>query len=191
MNKVEQRVLFDFASELIYLSIRPDDVWQDKSYATFLDGPVSDNSELEPGDERRAIRKTVNLRCECWLFDQVFVPTPVVKSFEVEVLDADDLTLYDTYYLPPIEVLATGDGSQTAFGPFDLNRPEIVENTVVVRTVIGSTLTNAQDDGAGNLVGDHVSSGTVNYTTGELSITFSTAPDNGEDISVTYFKDVE
>lgn len=191
MNMVEQRVLFDFAPEYVYLQIRPDDVWQDKKYATFLDGAVTDNSELDPGDGKRAIRRTIGLRCECWLFDQVYVPVPVMKSVEIQVLDADDLTLYDTYYMPPIEVLATGDGSQTAFGPFDLARPEIVENTVVVRTVIGGTMTNAQDDAAGNLVGEHVSSGTVNYTTGELSVTFSTAPDAGKDISVTYFSDVE
>jgi hypothetical protein len=191
MNQVEQKVLFDFASELVYLSIRPDDVWQDKKYATFLDGPIADNSELEPGDERRAIRRSISLRCECWMFDQVYIPVPVVKSFEIQVLDADDLSLYDTYYTPPIEVLATGDGSQTVFGPFTLLRPEIVENTVVVRTVIGGSITNAQDNGLGVLFGDHVSSGSVNYVTGELSITFSTAPDNGEDISVTYFMDVE
>jgi hypothetical protein len=191
MNKVEQRILFDFRPQYIYLQIRPDDVWQDKKYATFLDGPVADNSELEPGDERRAIRRTVTLRCECWLFDQVYVPVPVVKSFEIQVLDADDLSLYDTYYTPPIEQLDTGDGSQTAFGPFTLDRPEIVEYTVVVRTVIGGSIVTAQDDGGGNLLGDSVSSGSVNYTSGELSVTWDTAPDVGEDISVTYFHDVE
>lgn len=191
MNHIEQRVLFDFASEYIYLQIRPDDVWQDKKYITFLDGAISDNSELEPGDERRAIRRTFTLRCECWLFDQIYAPVSTVKTFELQLWDDDESQLFNTFYLPPIEVLDQGDGSQIAFGPFTLLRPEIVEKTVVVRTIIGGQMTNAQDDGAGNLVGSDVSSGTVDYVTGELSITWSTAPDNGEDISVTYFMDVE
>ena len=44
-----------------------------------------------------------------------------------------------------------------------------------------------QDDGNGNITGDGVT-GTVNYTTGEISVTFSTAPANGTEITADVMK---
>jgi len=73
--------------------------------------------------------------------------------------------------------VGTGNGSTTTFaavlGPLPV-RPNTV---VVTATVSGATVT-ANDNGSGTLTGTGISSGTVNYNTGALSITFSTAPDN-------------
>jgi len=42
------------------------------------------------------------------------------------------------------------------------------------------------DDGAGNITGVGISAGTINYTTGEISVTYSVAPGSGVDQVITY-----
>jgi hypothetical protein len=80
-----------------------------------------------------------------------------------------------------VQDVGDGDGSTTAFTA-TLNNTPIKAGTVVVddRTETFS------DDGAGTLTGDAGGSGTINYTTGALSVTFNTAPTDGLDIRTTY-----
>jgi hypothetical protein len=52
-------------------------------------------------------------------------------------------------------------------------------------------LTVAQDNGNGGIVGPTISSGTVNYATGALAVTFSAPPANGNPIEATYRFDYE
>jgi hypothetical protein len=190
MNLWEQQILKEFAPQYMYLQIRPDDVWQDKLYPVFLDGGIEDNSDLEPGEGDRAIRRTASLRAEAWVFDQDFLAPAVVKGMEFRWLDYETESEFDRTFLPPKETIATGDGNQTAFNSIQLERPPVLENTVILQTVIGGTVEHVQDDSAGNLYGDRVSSGTINYSTGVLSITFTVAPDDSEDITITYFTDL-
>jgi hypothetical protein len=72
------------------------------------------------------------------------------------------------------------DGTTTLSGNLD--------NTPVVRETVSITVDSvtAEDDGDGSLTGTGVSSGTVNYDTGAWSITYTSAPTNGEDISADY-----
>lgn len=62
-----------------------------------------------------------------------------------------------------------------------------VQNILI--TTYNTTLTlNVTDDGNGNLVGDCLAGGTINYDTGVISnLTFSQAPTAGVEISIEYF----
>jgi hypothetical protein len=193
MNIWEQQLMLEFAPQHIVLDVRIDDVWQEKLYSVFLEGDIGDTSDLEPAEGERAIRRTMSLRAEAWVFDQNYVAPGIVKAFEFRWLDYDDYpaeTEFDRTFLPPVEKIGEGDGNQTAFGPLTVERPPVLENTVIISTVIGGTGEHVQDDSNGNLYGDRVASGTINYTTGEISITFTAAPDAGEDINITYFTDL-
>lgn len=189
MNLWVQQLMFEFAPQYIYLQIRPDDVWQDKKYIVFLEGSIADNSDLEPGEGERAIRRTFTVRAEAWVFDQAFLDVKVVKSLEFQWYDMDHGTLYEFTFLPPKEVVGTGNPPQVTF-TFTVPRPPILAHTFVLQTLIAGTIEHVQDDGAGNLWGDRVSSGTLDYATGDVSITFTAAPDLGEDLTVTYFTDL-
>lgn len=190
MNLWEQKFLMEFAAQYLYLQIRPDDIWQNKMYPVFLDSPISDTSDLEPGDGERAIRKTVSLRAEAWLFDQDTTPVSVVKQIEMQWRDFDTEDLFDRQFLPPKETIATGDGSQVSFGPITLDRIPILEKTLVIETVIGAATSFSYDDGSGNLFGDDIVSGTINYTTGVISFILAGAPDNLELVTASYFTDL-
>ena len=78
------------------------------------------------------------------------------------------------------EAVGTGDGTTTDFNTVTANSP-IVPGTVVVR-LNGNTV--GVDNGAGSLTGDVT--GNVDYATGSISIRFSTAPNNGDSITVDY-----
>ena len=94
--------------------------------------------------------------------------------------------LYTTSTRPIVsgEVVGTGDGTKTSFSK-TLAHPVIVPNTLVVHYTISSTAYTATDDGAGNVSGTNCS-GTINYQTGDLSLTFTTAPDSGTSITADY-----
>ena len=79
------------------------------------------------------------------------------------------------------ETIGTGDGSKTTFSAslaFIPVRPGTV--TVVAASVTGT------DNGSGTISGTGISSGTIDYTSGAISITFSSAPANGVSVKVTY-----
>jgi hypothetical protein len=86
------------------------------------------------------------------------------------------------------EVIGTGDGSTKTF-----------TNTLVartgVRTVFGLLISNATDTPVetfidnydGTLTGSLGGTGTINYATGAVSVTFNTAPTNTETITASYY----
>lgn len=73
-----------------------------------------------------------------------------------------------------------GDGATLPFA-FTLNYLPVVPTTVVIQA---SGVSNLTDDGSGNLTGAD-GSGTIDYLTGEVSVTYTTAPAAG-DITVDY-----
>jgi hypothetical protein len=192
MNLWEQMLLSQFASGYTYQSIRPDDVWRDKSYIVFLDGGIVNNSDLEPGTEgERQIRKTVNLRAECRIYPTDYSKNYVVKRAEAAWIDKDDgVTEYDRSYLPPLESLGTGDGSTVVFSG-TLDRPPVLPHTAVIQTVISGTTEVVNDDGSGNWdLSGRVSAGSIDYVSGAWAITFSAPPDAAVSITITYFTDL-
>lgn len=75
-----------------------------------------------------------------------------------------------------------GDGSTTSF-VFSFGTTPIVPLTVFI-TLGGKKV--GQDDGNGNWIsiGNTITSGTIDYQTGSVTVTFSTAPSNGTEIIV-------
>jgi hypothetical protein len=90
------------------------------------------------------------------------------------------------------ETVATGDAAKVAFS-FNLSwtpvRPQDTDYGFVV-TVTDGTETFT-DNGSGVLTGDAGGSGTINYTTGEVTVTFNAAPGNGQAVTATYYYNSE
>ena len=83
------------------------------------------------------------------------------------------------------ESLGTPNGVLTTFSGTLANSPVGLGRFVVTYT-IGATVYTATDDGAGNIAGTHITSGSITYSTGAYSLTFSTAPDNGSALTGDY-----
>lgn len=78
--------------------------------------------------------------------------------------------------------VGTGDGLNTAF-LFTAGSPPIVPGTIIVTDGV-ENFTDPLEDGI--LVGTLGGVGTVNYTTGDVSVSFNTAPASGVAINLTY-----
>lgn len=107
-------------------------------------------------------------------------------------IDRRDLVFYqepDKFYAENVENVSrfstwTGDGTTTAFSnTFTGNVPILAGSVVVDDTVEVFT-----DDGAGVLTGGAGGTGTVNYTTGAISVTFNTAPTDGQVIQPSFIQ---
>lgn len=79
------------------------------------------------------------------------------------------------------EVIGTGDDSQTVFSA-TLAEVPVVPGTVSVTDGVETF----SDDGLGNLTGDAGGSGTIDYETGEISVTFNAAVAAATDVMVDY-----
>ena len=78
----------------------------------------------------------------------------------------------------------TGDGSTTGFSNTYTSNAPFFEGSVVV-----DDLTEVfSDDGDGVLTGDAGGTGTVNYITGAISVTFNAAPADGQAISASFIQ---
>ncbi len=82
------------------------------------------------------------------------------------------------------ELIGTGDGTTTSFNATLIHSP-IKKSSITVHYTISSTDYTATDDGNGNISGTDCS-GTIDYDTGAISLTFTTAPDSGTNITVDY-----
>jgi len=126
---------------------------------------------------------------------KIFYRKPVLDSVKGSLKPGTELaaTATNSQYHPHVAAdlvvddpsLGTGDGSKQDFSATLQYKPVIPGTlTVVAGTVVG------KDDGSGNIQGDGIS-GTINYSTGQISVTFSSAPANGEVIRATYRYDQE
>ncbi len=85
------------------------------------------------------------------------------------------------------EVFDTGDGGTTYTGI--LSDTFVLPGSVEITAEFTSVPVTAVDDGAGNLSGTNVDSGTVNYNTGVTSITYTLAPDSENIVAVYQYLD--
>ena len=79
------------------------------------------------------------------------------------------------------QTVGTGNGTQTTFSGTIPNVP--VKSGSLSVAAGGVT---GIDNGSGGITGAGISSGTVNYTTGALSVTFVAAPTSGTPVTATY-----
>jgi hypothetical protein len=98
---------------------------------------------------------------------------------------------YSSEYIEE-EPLDTGDAAQIIFNgtlnhtpvkPYNATKGDVV-------TITDGTETFT-DDGAGVLTGDAGGSGTIDYATGDWSVTFNAAPANGDSIVASYWQNME
>jgi len=127
---------------------------------------------------------------------QIFVLKPRFEDTFGGVTEGDEIfRTYPTNYNYAAEtvndVLGTPDGSTRAFSKTLANTP-IRPSTVQLTYTTGGTTYTVTDDGNGNFTGTYVT-GTVNYETGVVSITFavSHAPTNSTTLPILYLYDSE
>jgi hypothetical protein len=80
---------------------------------------------------------------------------------------------------------ATPNGVLTSFSG-TLAHKDCGLGRLIVSYTIGAVVYTATDDGSGILTGDHITSGTIVYTSGAWTLVFSTAPDNLTSITASY-----
>ena len=78
--------------------------------------------------------------------------------------------------------IGTGDGSTITFGTTISGAAPIKSGSVIV----DDTVETFTDNGSGILTGNQGGSGTIDYDTGALSVTFNTAPGNGVNIETSW-----
>ena len=78
------------------------------------------------------------------------------------------------------EVIGTGDGLEVTFTATLTNPP--VPGSVSVTDGVETF----SDNGDGTLTGDQTGTGTINYETGYISVTFNSAPDSATEITAGY-----
>ncbi len=107
-------------------------------------------------------------------------------------IDRKELLLYqdpDKYYTENPENIQrfstwTGDGATVTFANTFANNVPILAGSVLV----DDTVEVFTDDGLGILTGNQGGSGTVDYTTGAISVTFNTAPISGQVIQPSFIQ---
>jgi len=84
------------------------------------------------------------------------------------------------------EVLGTGDGATKAFSGTLTNFP-VHPGSVVV----GDGTEAFRDDGYGRLVGDAAGTGTIDYETGDIAVSFNANVTNAVDVEVDYVTSID
>jgi len=84
---------------------------------------------------------------------------------------------------------AKGDGSTKTFS-FSAKYAPVLKRTLTVK-VEGQPNTKGIDDGESNIIGVGITSGTINYDNGAITVTFNDAPDSDANIIIDYESDFE
>lgn len=202
MNLYVQEVLRQFNPQYVYIpvdidTISPVPVYGTKDVGLFIEGPINDTGDVEPGRlEEKVLRRTVSFYMNAWLWDLSFDDVYVVKEIVTKYYSDEDLTtLLETKSTPQQQTLVTSvNGTDTTFSPtINTNFLPVIQNTFLLDAVIGGVPVRGRDDGAGAIVdpiSGLVSSGSIDYNTGAVSITYSSAPDAGTDITSKHFTTV-
>jgi hypothetical protein len=94
------------------------------------------------------------------------------------------------YYASEVvgQTLGTGNGSTATFSGTlsDSTHRPLRKGTIQVTGLLASGVAIAVDDKAGGLSGTHVSTGTIDYDTGAVSVTFDANVTNGAVVVATY-----
>lgn len=94
------------------------------------------------------------------------------------------ISISTNIYYETNEVLGLGTGSQTSFSYTTLSYP-IKTSSIIITYIINGTTYVAIDNGYGTITGIQCT-GTINYTSGAVSIAFSQAPSANTQILIKY-----
>lgn len=192
MNLLVQKLMVLFTSGRTTITVDVDEVDADAVYGEKMlhlvkESEINSTGDLEPGTEERELRRTMSFYLEGWLWDIDYTDRSIVKQVELEVYDLDSEVEFETVRTPRTQNLWEGDGATTDFGPTAVLFLPILERTLIVDFIVGGTSYRVHDDGLGDISGDGIDSGTVNYVTGEITISFTSPPDDETDITVAYY----
>ena len=98
------------------------------------------------------------------------------------------LGVYTGTYKTPAQAIGSGGGSTVTSFSYATPAPylPITASGVSISYTIGGTVYTATDNGSGAITGTDLS-GTVNYTTGAISLTYTTGPDSGTAITLAAY----
>ncbi|MBV6340175.1 hypothetical protein [Candidatus Magnetobacterium casense] len=83
------------------------------------------------------------------------------------------------------EVTGTGNGSTTVFSA-TLTHVPVEKSSITVHHTRGTVPYTATANDSGVITGTNIASGSINYESGAINITFTLAPDNATNITVDY-----
>jgi hypothetical protein len=109
------------------------------------------------------------------------------------VLAGDEIFANRTYYYASevsAQTLGTGNGTATTFAG-SIGRTPLRKGSIQITTVVGGVAKIAIDNGAGVITGSSVTTGTVDYATGAVSVTYSAPVTNLAIVLATYQWDSE
>lgn len=113
-----------------------------------------------------------------------FVPEATIDRQDLEFYQDADAFYRDNPTNVQRYTTWTGDGATVAFSNTYTNNVPMQPGSIIV-----DDLTEVfTDDGSGILTGDQGGSGTVNYSTGAISVTFNTAPSDGQAIQASFIQ---
>jgi len=150
-------------------------------------GTIGNNTNLEAlgRSEQRLVRYTLPFELQAWVFDPAVYETDTMRQVRLRIYSDTALTtLVEDLYYPRRQYMGDADGLLTTFS-YNYGLPLQMWTVLVIGTVAGVEVTGF-DDGDGNIAGTGITSGTVNYVTGEVAVTFDTAPDNLTEVKAGY-----
>lgn len=194
MNLHMQQLLKEFRFGYKFIdvdidSISPVPVYGTKQIGMYEESGISDTGDLEPGNKERSLRRTFDFTLKAWLWDFDFAQAYMVKEFEFQFYRDRDLSLlFEVARTPRRQQLIDANGTSTTYSEFTDNLfLPIIEYTFIIDAVVGGSDVRGFDNGLGSIVGNGINSGTVDYVTGEVTVTYDAPPDNNTDITVAYF----
>lgn len=173
-------------SGIIHITVYINNLWTDKITPYIMEPGVANAVETDPGGEFREIRTTFQLRCEAFLYDEVPTTAPTIREVKVNTYDFETEAAWDTTRVRTPVLIGTGDAIETTF-THDLNTA-VVDPSVLAYAVVGGLEVRGYDQATGIITGTGVT-GTITYATGEISVTFTTAPDDGEGVYIEFEED--
>jgi hypothetical protein len=196
MNLFEQQLLklfkFNYLQILVDIdSISPVPVYGSKYIELYADGEIRNTGDLEPSKGERYVRRTFPFHANAWIWDLDFSQSYSLKEIEVQTYsDANLSLLFEIVRTPLREVLITDvNGTDVAFGPVTPTRKPIIPGTLLIDATVSGSVIRGRDDMQTNIVDPTTSgvTGSVNYSTGAISLNYTDPPDAHTDITAAFY----